>query len=208
MKIKDVLNGQLRLAKMALLLVMLLSLCLCLAGCGSSPPTQFITLAPGFAAKDHALQAADTQEVFQVGKITLPSQLDRLALVRRLDPNRLDVQVQIQWAGPLDVLVRQALSANLARLLPKGAVVPPGSSLPDGVHGSIIPVNIQQFSAGPDSQVALKAYWSIVDSATKKTEKRGTAHILVPVKSQGGGAVAAAMSKALDQLAHEILAGK
>lgn len=170
-----------------------------LGGCASSPPTQFIALSvTGATSKEHT----SAKTPIAVGRVDLPAALDRPALVRWIDNNRLNIDGIIQWAGPLDRMVRRTLTLDLANRLPQGEVMLPGQPRPANLR--VLVVSFERFSAGPDNTVVLTAGWSLVDSHSAKVLLKRRASLSVTARSSTGGAVAAAMSQALGKLADEM----
>lgn len=177
---------------------------LVLTGCGTSPPTQFISLNTQPPATRPP--AGETGQLVPVGlgHIRLPPDLDRLALVRRTGSNRLDVNGIVQWGGPLDELVHRTLAFDLASRLPPGAFVLPGQPMPSSADSHLLLVTFQTFSAGPDNKVTLQAHWTLADTKTSHTLVAKETNIEVQAGSSRGNDIAAAMSKALGRLADQM----
>ena len=105
-------------------------LLIALAACGSSPKTEFYTLVP--VAPSKTAPADIKGPPIQVGRVDLPSILDRPALVIQGSDAHVIVSDRDRWAGPLDTLVRQALSDDLRAQLGTAAVLAPGDPAPGG----------------------------------------------------------------------------
>lgn len=175
-----------------------------LAGCGTSPPTRFIALNTEIPGPAHPVGGAGTEPAIALGAIHLPPDLDRLALVRRLGANRLDIDGTVQWGGPLDELIEHTLAFDLAARLPQGEFILPGAPKPRAGNLRFVLVTFQTFSAGPDNRVALLAHWELADARTKTTIAGGDAKISVQADSSKGGDIAGAMSQALGEFADQI----
>lgn len=173
-----------------------------LSGCGSSPPTEFITLS---AAASHYSVRPYAGPPIIVGRITLPPDLDRLSLVRRLHGNRLDINGIVNWAAPLDLLVRHTLAVDLAHRLPPGAVIIPGEPQPQN-HALALTATFERFDVGSAGKVKLQAVWALVDVASGKTLLTHTSLVAAPAASISGGPIAAAISTALGKLSDAIVA--
>jgi uncharacterized lipoprotein YmbA len=174
-----------------------------LAGCGTSPPIRFISLSTMAPGTVRPVGGAGTTAPIALGAIRLPPDLDRLALVRRMDANRLDINGTVQWGGPLDELIRHTLAYDLAARLPQGEFILPGVPKPRAGDLRVLLVTFQAFSAGPDNRVTLLAHWDLVDAHTQRTLVAGDAKIDVQAGSSHGGDIAAAMSRALAELADQ-----
>lgn len=172
-----------------------------LTGCGTSPPTQFIALAPRRAqvAAVHPKIAAP----LAVGRISLPPELDRLPLVSYASNGRIQVDGTIRWAAPLTESIRRTLTFDLANRLGNNQVVLPGQPKPSAVLWLVL--TIQTFAPHPDNRVDLKAHWSILTrNAHPQTIAQGEAAIQTRAQSTHSTALAAAMSDALATLADRI----
>ena len=176
-----------------------LALLLLLAACGSSPKTQFFTLTP---VPPQSGKATASGPPLQVGHIALPGELDREALVTRGAGNEVQVASQQHWVAPLNELVQRALSDDLRDRLGAGRVLAPGDPAPPGTR--TVAVNVQQFSGDASGQVTLRADWAV---ATGNPPKPGAIHPTVLHEAAGSpapGDIAAAMSRAVGQLADQI----
>ena len=61
----------------------------------------------------------------RLDRVTIPTELDRSQIVRRLDSTQLQIVEDVRWAAPLDETIRRVLSNDLAARLPQGAVANP-----------------------------------------------------------------------------------
>lgn len=187
------------------LLASVLACCctLLLAGCGTSPPTQFITLSSQSPANNPAgMASSGKMPPVAMGYVQLPPDLDQPALVRRMRANRLDVNGTVQWGGPLDLLVQHTLAFDLAGRLPEGAFILPGEPKPQAAR--LLLVTVQTFSPGPGNRVVLQAHWMLVHAQSQKTIAENDTTIHVQAKSSDAGDIAVAMSKALARFADQL----
>lgn len=175
-----------------------------LAGCSTSPPTRFITLSTTAPGAARSLGGAGTAIPVALGAIRLPPDLDRLALVRRIGANRLNINGTVQWGGPLDDLIADTLAFDMAARLPKGEFILPGIPKPRTGNMRFLLVTFQTFVAGPDNRVALRAHWELADAHTRDIIVDKDSKINVQASSSEGEDIAGAMSQALGELADQM----
>ncbi|HEY8290806.1 MAG TPA: PqiC family protein [Acetobacteraceae bacterium] len=180
-----------------------LPLLLILAACGRSPTTHFYTLVPEPAAQ--TIHPAAAGPPVQVGRVMLPGELDRLSIVTRGPGAQVDVSGQDRWVAPLDELVQRALTEDLRERLGGSRVLAPGDRQPPGGVLTLA-LNVQQFSADRSGQVILDADWMLVGGRSRKPASNHHVTLHVDAGSGRSDAVAAAMSRALGQLADRIAA--
>lgn len=182
-----------------------LALGLLVAGCGSSPKTHFYTLVPETPA---AADPAPTHgPKLRVGRIELPSTLDRTSLVTLGPGTAVSVSDQDRWAAPLKELVQRTLTADLrARLGPSRILDPGDPTPPAGVH--IVALNLQAFGADSSGEVVLAGDWTLARSAGGSQRVLGVHPVTLrdSAGSTQAGPVSAAMSGVLGKLADRIAA--
>jgi uncharacterized protein len=174
---------------------------LLLVSCGSSPKTHFYTLdavPPGQATA----RPAHISQPIQVGHVDLPGTLDRLPVVTRASGDRLNVSDQDRWAAPLDELIRRALTQDLRKRLSPGDVLAPGDPSPPNAR--TLTLNVQQFMVNESGQVEFDVDWALQQNGKPGTTRHEM--IQTDAGSQNGEAVAAAMSRAVGELADRISA--
>jgi uncharacterized protein len=177
--------------RLAVLLLMLT-----LAGCGSSPKTRFYTLDPVDGAR-----ATSGGAPIQLGHVALPGALDRQSIVTHATGNRVDISDQERWAAPLDELVRRALAADMRARLPNGIVLAEGDPTPAGTRTLVL--NVQQFMPDASGKVLLEVDWTLQHAGKPGVPRHLS--IQTQMHGQGGEAIADAMSRALGQLADDIV---
>jgi uncharacterized protein len=172
---------------------------LMLAGCGSSPRTQYFTLAvaPGTGEDHRAMSSPVT-----VASVNLPASLDRSAMVRRTGANTMAVSGQDRWAAPLDDMIRRVLSQDLAMHLPKDDVVLPDSPLPP--RTARIVVSIAEFDADAGGKVVLNGSWSLLEGDQQKPVLSREVALETGSVAADDKGEAAGMSRLLGELAAEI----
>ena len=175
-----------------------LVLVLAIAGCGSSPRTQFYTL-DAVPAEGAITVASGTNRV-EVGHVGLPATLDRQSMVRQGSGDHLVISDQDRWAAPLDELTRRALTGDLRDRLPPGTVLAPGDPTPPGTRTLVL--NVARFMPDASGHVTLTADWSWQAPGKSAVPRHEAIH--VTTHGQGGEAVADAMSRALGELADRI----
>jgi uncharacterized lipoprotein YmbA len=132
----------------------------------------------------------------RIVNLTIPGELDRPELVRRVGQNQLNIAGLDRWAAPLDATIRRVLTDDIARRVP--APVP-------GRQYSVS-VDIHEFYGDGACNVSLRAGWTVkqprADSSLPANEE-----IQVPSSGSCPATLPATMSVALGQLSDRIIAG-
>jgi len=166
----------------------------CLVACATSPPMRFYTLSP--VGNESA--SGNTPPAIRVVRVTLPGEIDRLELVRRIDSNRVQLAEDDRWAAPLDELIRRALSADLQSRVPAAAGDPEQLS-----------VEIEEFIGGADCAVTLRAAWSLKPANATAQPIRGYETIRAePAGACELSALPGAMSRALGELSNRVASAR
>lgn len=172
---------------------------LMVSGCVSSPPTHYIAL-------NSTIASGGTIDVggppIQLGHIEIPIALDRPYLVRRTGPNTRKVSDTARWIAPLDGQIHELLANDLVNRLGTEQFVGGAS---DSTETRVLTVSINRFSANMDNVVLLAADWRVMSGDSAVSSPSGHVEITVRAESGQGGAVAAAMSRALDLFAMRIV---
>jgi uncharacterized lipoprotein YmbA len=173
------------------------------AGCSSSPPLRYYTLTE-VPATDRLSAAGDTMPV-RLDRVTIPTELDRSQLVRRIDATRLQIIDGERWAAPLEDTIRRVLSGDLAARLPPNMVANPNEPS-IGEKRQSLSVDIAEFYGDATCAVTLRASWVLKQPDSQSS--RGTEEATIPTSGDctGAGAVPTAMSQALAQLSDRIAA--
>lgn len=178
-----------------------LALCLGLAGCaGTSPEPTVYTLAPAAgapAAGPHGDAAPRTVELRRIG---LAGYLDRPGIVRTESGNRLSVSDGEQWGEPLDDMIGRVLAEDLGRRLPGSTVISEAGGISADAD-AILEVDIQRFDADPDGAVVVLAQVSARASRARAAQAIRTVRFAVRPAGTDAGALVAALSTGLGQLA-------
>ena len=172
----------------------LLTLAAGIAGCASSPPLRFYTL----SSVGNESAGGNAPGAIRVVRVTLPGEIDRPELVRRIDANRLQLAEEDRWAAPIGEMIRRTLSADLQSRVPAVSGDPAQLS-----------VEIEEFIGAADCTVTLRAAWSLKSADASTSSSRG--YETVRVEPSGACAVSAlpeAMSRALAELSNRIVAAR
>jgi hypothetical protein len=160
--------------------------------CSSTPPTRFYTLSD---TAPEATPPAGVGWVRVVG-VTIPGEIDRPELVRRIGPNQLSIAGFDRWAAPLDQTIRRALSDDIARRVPS----------PSRGQQYSVSVDIHEFYGDGSCNVTLRAAWTLKQSPPQNAQPVNE-EIQVPSSGACTATLPATMSIALGQLSDRIIAG-
>jgi uncharacterized lipoprotein YmbA len=159
--------------------------------------------------------APDTAPV-RLNRVTVPGEVDRAQLVRRIDATRLQIDEQGRWAAPLDEMIRRVLTINLAARLSPNLVADANES-GTGERLQALSVDIQEFYPDASCAVTLRATWVLTPPQPQGARAPGgqargrqvSEEIHVPASGtcSGSDAIPEPMSRALAQLSDHIAAG-
>ncbi len=167
-----------------------------LAGCASSPSTRFYTLSETAPAGSPPAGAG----LVTLTGVTIPGEIDRPQMVRRIGPNQLSISELDRWAAPLDEIIRRVLTEDIARRV--------ASPVPGRQYS--VSVDIRELYGDGSCNVTLRAAWRTLKPAEAQAPgatEPVTEDIRVP--SAGGacpGTLPATMSIALGELSDRIIA--
>jgi uncharacterized lipoprotein YmbA len=170
------------------------------AGCGSSPPSRFYTLAATATATSAPSPASAL--VIAVGPVTVPSIVDRPEFVVSTGPNEVRLDDFNRWAAPVQDGLSRAIAENLVALLGTPRVVRFPQTLGAEPDYRVI-VEVRTFESAPGNAATLDAVWTVRrmkdgKSQTGRTSARET------VTEGGYEALAAAHSRAAARLSQDI----
>jgi uncharacterized lipoprotein YmbA len=156
-------------------------------------------------APENRLAAPPDQPLVRLDRVTIPTEIDRSQLVRRVDATRLQIVEGDRWAAPLDDMIRRVLSDNLTARLPPNTVADPYEPTL-GERRQSLSVDIQEFYGDSGCAVTLRAAWVLKQPDLESI--RGSEEVRAPAGTDcaGAGALPAAMSQALAQLSDRIAA--
>jgi uncharacterized protein len=183
---------------------LLSSLVLC--GCSvSRTPNYYILHSLQNEATGAVKAGAENDLTIGVGPIKIPEYLDRPQMATRSTPNSLQFAEFDKWAESLEKDLTRILAENLSILLStdRVAVFPwPGS-----MHVTHqVTVDLAKLDYSPDGKILLIAGWSVFGDDGKKLLTMKRSRLTVPVQSTGFEAIAAAQSRAVEDLSREIAA--
>jgi uncharacterized lipoprotein YmbA len=160
---------------------------------------RFYTLSSiGLSPSGAESAGATAPAAIRVVRVSLPGEIDRPELVRRIDANRLQLAEEDRWAAPLGEMIRRTLSAELQSRVPAIAGDPEQLS-----------VEIEEFIGAADCTVTLRAAWNLKPSDPAKPSSRGYESIRVgPPGTCEVGALPEAMSRALAELSSRIASAR
>ena len=170
----------------------------CLAGCASSPKTDFFTL----TAVSPTSSAERAGIIVVVGPSEIPRELQRSQLVTRISPTELRLHETARWAGSLNYDVNKILADNLEQLLPVKRVVayPATPRLPIDYRAL---VEIRQMDGQLGESITLRGSWTIV-TGTEQLVAVDSFNYAVPTDGDGFDALVAAQSTALGRLSESL----
>ncbi|MEA3176927.1 MAG: uncharacterized protein QOI59_450 [Gammaproteobacteria bacterium] len=151
------------------------------------------------------LTAPDNMTPIRLDRVTIPTELDRSQIVRRLDSTQLQIVEADRWAAPLDETIRRILSNDLAARLPPGAVANPNEPS-IGEKRQSLAVDIAEFYGDSACKVTLRAAWTLKQSDSQSLHGNEEATASPQGACTGAGPIPAAMSQALGVLSDQIAA--
>lgn len=171
-----------------------------LAAC-TSPTASFYTL--GAVAGRNDVSVVRTVTVV-LGPVTVPDLVDRPQFVDRVNENEVRLDEFARWAESPKSQIPRVIAADLAVLLPgaRVSVYPPDVN-PAAVYR--VRVDIERFEGTPGDSATVDALWS----ATRPnggTPASGRTMVREPTAGPGNDALAAAYSRALGAVSHDIAA--
>lgn len=127
------------------------------AGCGTSPPVTFFTL----AAEPRTAGAPTAVSAFSVvvGPVTVPELVDRPQLVLRTSSTQVQVLEQARWAASLKSEIPRVIAADLSRLLPEAKTATSSQRAVTPPEYRVL-VDVQRFDSAPDS-ATIEAAWTV-----------------------------------------------
>jgi len=164
-----------------------------------APKEQYFTLSspnPGVAPP-----ASDSPSIY-VGPVTVPEAVDRPSMVLRTSPNQVDVSDDYRWAEPLRNAIPRMIGDVLSRELGTSRVLTNRSASATAVDIRVA-IEIQRFDSSLTDGATIDAVWSVKDVANGKM-RNGRSVVHEALASSGPAGIAAAASRALERVGHEI----
>jgi uncharacterized lipoprotein YmbA len=169
-----------------------------LAGCASTPPSQFYTLS---TVADSTSTAASKVSVV-VGPVTVPAAVDRPQIVVTAGVNQVQIDEFNRWASPLQDAIAVTLAGDLAADLGTPNVTTLSGGDVQGARYRVV-VNVLRFDSTPGTVAVLDAAWSVRRVKDEKSES-GRTFVREPLQQAGYGPLAAGHSRAVAQLARDV----
>jgi len=170
--------------------------------CPSSPASHFYALSatpPSGARRTTAVAAP-----VHVAAVHIPPSVDRRQMVRMTGPNSVQISETERWSAPLDEMLGNVLAQDLAARLPEGAVLFPRSPAPSGARALV--VTLAELGPGADGHVRLTASWSLLASGSPAPVVSEKTIDIDAGPAANAEEAAAAVSRALGELADQIAA--
>ena len=183
-----------------------LTLLMGLAGCASTPPANFYTLAPITALEFKTEAPPMTTEPLAIGlgPVSFPLFLDRPQIVSRTSPNQLTLNELDRWGGTLQDDFLRVWSENLARLTGSSRIL----ILPSEIRYPLdvrLSAEILAFEGTPDGQAVLRVRWSVLEPNLDQVRVARESRYQRPVAAPGDTqALLAALSWTLADFSHEV----
>ncbi|HET8934381.1 MAG TPA: PqiC family protein [Polyangiales bacterium] len=171
------------------------AIALLFGGCGSSPNTTYYAL----AAVSGTLRQASLGAI-EVRRPGIAGYLDRTEVLAQWDGQRLELAHNTGWAEPLAAMIGRVLAEDLSERL-RGTTVFAASSDLSLQANTVVELVIRKFDLGSDGVVHLNALWSVRNAGQATTHSSA---LQARPTTTDTGAVVAAMSTLLGQLADEI----
>jgi uncharacterized lipoprotein YmbA len=179
---------------------LLTAVALMLAGClGTAPKESFFTL----SAPASPQPAGGASPTVLVGPVSVPEAVDRISMVIRTGPNRVEIDEANRWAEPLKAAIPRVLAENLRRELGTSRVLASRQASTSNVDFRVA-VEVQRFDSSLDEGATLDALWTVTPATG--AARTGETIVVERATSRDAGGLAAAHSRALEKLARDIAA--
>jgi len=169
-----------------------------LAGCSSTPKTNFYTLSSVAAPA-----GADAKVPYSVaiGPVGIPESIDRPQLVIRTGANQVAIAEFERWAGPLKNEIALAIAENLRLQLGGASVV----TYPQGAQADVnVSVDVQRFESALGEAATVEVLWQV--RTAKGAPRSGRLMVRETANGAGYDAVVAAHGRALAAASRDIAA--
>ena len=185
--------------------ILIASLVVVLAACGSSPKTDFYVLN---ADRESLVQAANagTGPAVGVWRVSLPGLLDRSEIVTRDNLFKVKIADFSWWGGNLQVNMSRLIAAELSQLLLSNrVVVSPWPSYQKNDYQIV--VRVERFDGELGGEVVLRGLWSLLDSEGLNELNREVFEFKESTADLTYQEMVAAMSRLTVQLADQLADG-
>ena len=174
-----------------------------LTACGSGrpPPVTYVIGPPPVVSA--SAQPLIGRRVVEVKPVLLPDYLDVSDLMVRRSDNVVVPSLTGRWGERLSVGVTRALTLDLQQRLPSLVVI---RTAPRNWPALQVLVEIEAFEPRADGMVVLAVCWRLVDPASQALVAGERMSLTEPSTGSSDAAIAAGMSRAIDDLAAPIAA--
>jgi len=172
-----------------------------LAGCGSSPKTNFYTLNT-IPATDQTITTSVAPYTIAIGPVIIPELIDRPQLVTRRGSNQVAINEFERWAEPLQNEIPRLIAGQLRQILDAQV-----STYPQTTHGKdlILTLEVQHFESTPGDAATIELLWTL-RTTKEQPPQQGRALVREPVSDTSYEALVAAHGRALTKISQEIAA--
>lgn len=181
-----------------------LAVSLGLAGCGSAgpPPVTYV-----LGASPPAIASAEPlagRPVIELKRVLVSEYLDVSDIMVRHSANVVAPSPAGRWGERLSVGVMQAIASDLSRRLPNFVVT---TTTEAGSAKFQVLVDIDDFAPRADGTVVLVARWQLLDGAGRRMLAGEQVSLTDRAGAADNAAIAAAMTREVDDLAAHVAAG-
>lgn len=166
--------------------------------CGSPPVTRYHQLSAQTPARISPVVSTE----LLVDTVRLPESLDRLAFVVRQSANQVQVVDTERWVSPLSDQLTRAwiinLQASLGEVWVRSRDTPGRAATRYGLR-----IEVEQLDMSSEGEVNLGVHWALLD-AKERVLRRDRLAVRVQASTPGMDGLAAAVSQAVAQVAHEM----
>lgn len=179
----------------------LLSLCLLLTACGTTPPSNFYVLEA--LSQPPAMVSSSNKLLIGIGPLTLPSLLERKQIVTRAN-NAIQLSEFNQWAEPLKDNILTVLTKNITAHRPNALI----KAFPWAAYGEMnyrIIIDIQRFDSELGKASYLEASWAIMQEKDHQIIKSGQTQLSKPLPDASYASVVSAMNQLLSEFSQQLV---
>jgi uncharacterized lipoprotein YmbA len=174
-----------------------------LAGCASTPQTEFYTLAD-FPLPAAAAPLGEPPLTVGVGPVKLPAYIDRPEIVLRVSDYKVDLLTFDNWAAPLDQRFPEALISDMQLQMPFARVIayPPRLPTPADVQ---IEISVERFDVDASGTAVLIANWWLRGPQARPLPYAGKAEVSANAAENTMAGRVAALSEAVAKLGRKLV---
>jgi uncharacterized lipoprotein YmbA len=173
-----------------------------LAGCGSSVSIRSYELGSPAPAAVTGTWSEAGLPIIELKTVSVPDYLDSSDILHRSGANELVASPTGRWGERLSLGLTHALASALAKRLPQAVITTNADAEPT----RRLLVDVDSFESGPDGRCLLVAHWRFAAGDGEPGTAGEHGSFSEAAGSLDDPAIAAAMSRAIDQLADQITA--